>query len=67
MAAKPVNMPPSAKLVRKQITRAEFRNVAETARPSQSDRNIPDMLRDLLKRLDEAEVRHSSRRRLRRS
>lgn len=56
MAAKhPGSRPRTANVLREQVVRSDFRRVAETARPSETDRNIPKLLQDLLERLDEAE------------
>jgi len=56
MAAKhPGSRPRAANVLREQVVRSDFRRVAETARPSETDRNIPKLLQDLLDRLDEAE------------
>jgi hypothetical protein len=55
MAARhPVNNR-TANVLREQVVRADYRRMIETARPSQVEKNIPDVLRDLLQRLDAAE------------
>lgn len=53
-ARRPVN-DRTATVLREQLVRADYRRTIETARPSQAERNIPDILRDLLRRLDDAE------------
>ncbi|MEP7453266.1 hypothetical protein [Phyllobacterium sp. SB3] len=54
VARHPAN-PRTASVLREQIVRADYRRTIETARPSQAEKNIPDVLRDLLQRLDDAE------------
>jgi hypothetical protein len=54
--------PRTADVLRRQVMDPAFRSVAETAKPSQTDRNIPKALQDLLDRLDAAEKAwHDSR------
>ncbi len=54
MARHPVN-DRTANVLREQVVRADYRRTIETARPSKVEKNIPDVLRDLLQRLDAAE------------
>lgn len=55
MAARHPGSHRTANVLREQVVRADYRQVVETARPSQADRNIPDVLRELLRKLDDAE------------
>jgi hypothetical protein len=56
MAAKhPGSRPRTADALREQVVRSDLRHVVKTARPSETDRNIPKLLQDLMDRLDEAE------------
>ena len=55
MAARhPVN-DRTAMVLRQQVVRADYRRTIETSRPSQAEKDIPDVLRDLLRKLDDAE------------
>ncbi len=51
----PGSQPRTAHVVREQVVHPEFRRVAGATRPSESDKNIPKLLQDLLDKLDEAE------------
>ena len=59
MAARHPGSHRTANVVREQVVRADYRRAIETARPSEADRNIPEALRDLLKRLDDAEKKNN--------
>jgi hypothetical protein len=45
----------TANVVRQQVVRPEYRQVLGTSRPLESDRQLPELLRELLKKLDRAE------------
>ena len=55
MAARHPGSHRTASVLREQVVRADYRRAIESARPSEADKNIPEALRDLLKRLDDAE------------
>ncbi|WP_157179318.1 hypothetical protein [Phyllobacterium sp. YR531] len=55
MAARHPRNDRTANVLRQQVVRADYRRTIETSRPSQAEKNIPDVLRDLLQRLDDAE------------
>jgi hypothetical protein len=59
MAARHPQNDRTANILREQVVRADYRRTIETARPSQAERNIPDVLRNLLQRLDDAEKKRS--------
>lgn len=55
MAARPPGSHRTAKVLRQQVVRSDFRRAVETARPSEADKDLPEMLRDLLQKLEDAE------------
>ena len=59
MAARHPGNDRTASILREQVMRADYRRTIETARPSQAEKNIPDVLRGLLQRLDEAEKKRN--------